>query len=456
MNRATGWLRALWRILGSSRVAAILMAALLLASLLGNLFPQMPVPSAPGWTTAERVEYLGAPTARQSWLAAAALRYGTATGLLHSLGLFDAYHAPWFLVLLSVLLLNTLVCTIQRLPRLWRLLVQPPTIVRPEAFYRGFAHRAEWPVPSLQAGVDVAQHALAQRRYKVHIEYDTPGHCANIYAERGRRAQVSTLVGHTAALLLVIAVVARRAVGWQETGVMLLPGQIRSIGHDQSFSVQAGDPTTDRYPDGQPGRYAVPLTILVDSSPALTHTVRINHPVTYRGVAFHLQGYGPAARLSAPEGTFDLTFNDVQTRQVALPEAGFSLRAAYQPEEDTLFVEALAEDGSLLGSGSVGDGQELEIRGTPITFSLTRYTTWQLSHDPTFGPALGLGGLLLLAALISLWVPYQRIWLRLDDQRIQMVAIAAIHDYDALASHLGDQMAKALGSSEISKGEEDG
>jgi cytochrome c biogenesis protein len=456
MNRATRWLRGLWRILGDSRLAAILLAALLLASLLGSLFPQMPVDGSTGRTTAERVEYLGTPAARQSWLAAAALRYGSVAGLLHSLGFFDAYHAPWFLVLLSALLLNTLVCTIQRLPRLWRLLVQPLTVVRPEAFYRGLAHRAEWPVLSLQAGLDMARDALAQRRYSVYVEYDTPAHCANIYAERGRWAQVSTLVGHAAALLLVIAVVARRAVGWQETVVMLLPSQIHSVGHGQNFSVQAGELALDPYPNGQPDDYPVPLTILVDSSPMLTRTVRINHPLTFRGIAFHLQGYGPAVRLSTPEGTFDLAFNDIQTRQVALPEAGFSVRAAYQPEEDTLFVEALAEDGSLLGSGSVTDGQEIEIQGTPIAFSLNRYTIWQLSHDPTFGPALGLGGLLLLAALISLWVPHQRIWLRLDDQRVQIVATAASHDYDALVSHLDDQTAKAHGPPEVSKGEDSG
>jgi cytochrome c biogenesis protein len=456
MNRATRWLRGLWLILGSSRLATILLAALLLASLLGSLFPQMPVDGSAGLTVGDPVEPFGAPVTRQSWLAAAALRYGSATGLLRGLGLFSVQHAPWFLMLLCALLLNTLICTIKRLPRLLQLLTQHPTVVRPEAFYRRLAHRAEWPVLSLQAGLDMAQDALAQRRYKVHLEYSTPAHCANIYAERGRWAQVSTLVGHAAALLLVIAVVVRGAVGWQETAVVLLPGQIHSVGHGQNFSVQAGELALDHYADGQPGDYSVPLTLLVDSSPALTHTVRINHPLTYCGVAFHLQGYGPAAQLSTPEGTFDLILDDIRSRQVALPEAGFTLRTAYQPEGDTLFVEALAEDGSPLGSGGVTDGQEIDIQGTLVVFTLTRYTIWQLSHDPTFGPALGLGGLLLIAALISLWVPHQRIWLRVHDQRVQMAATAASHDYNALVGHFTDQTAKARGSSEVSKGEERG
>lgn len=85
MGTATRPLHNLWRALGSTRLAAILLAAALLASSLASLFPQMPAD----------------PAAYEPWLAAVTSRYGRTTRLLSALGLFDAYHAPWFLALLA-------------------------------------------------------------------------------------------------------------------------------------------------------------------------------------------------------------------------------------------------------------------------------------------------------------------------------------------------------------------
>jgi cytochrome c biogenesis protein ResB len=57
----------------------------------------------------------------------------------------------------------------------------------------------------------------------------------------------------------------------------------------------------------------------------------------------------------------------------------------------------------------------------PITFHLTYYSQWQVGRDPTVVVALAGGGLFLVAAVISLWVPHRRLWLRLHDGRAQMV-----------------------------------
>jgi hypothetical protein len=276
MRIAIRWLRKLWHLSGSTRLAAILLAALLLTSLLASLFPQMPAKPASQDT-------------QGAWLEAAALRYGKATASLYALGLFDVYHTPWFLVLLAALLFNIFACTVQRLPRLWR-----------------------------------------------------------ICTERRSWTQAGTLVSHVAAMLLLVTVVARPALGWQENGVILSPGQVYPIGHGQAFAVEAGLLAVDRYPDGQPRDYRVPLTILADTSPVLTQTVRLNHPLTFRGVTFYLQSYEPAGQ----------------------------------------------------------------------------YTVWQVSHDPTFGLAIGLAGLFLAGTVMWLWAPQQRSRLLAAGQKAVMAATA--------------------------------
>jgi cytochrome c biogenesis protein len=407
MGTTVRWLRRLWQTLGSSRLAVILLAALLLSSMLGSLVPQMPAD----------------PAAREPWLAAVALRYGHATGLLRALGLFRVYHAPWFLALLAAVLLSTLACTAQRLPRIWRLFTVPPTVARPEAFYEGAAHRTEWPVSSLQQALDATQNVLARHRYSVHVEQDEGGPRASVYAERGRWARAATLVSHLAALLLAFAVAARPALGWQETGLLLAPGQAYTVAHGPGFALQPGLPTLDRHPGGQLRGFRVPVTVLVDGTPQFTQTTGINHPLTFHGVAFHLQGYGPAARLTSPAGSADLAFTGVQAQEVTLPENALTLRVAYHPEGPALYVSAVAADGSLLGSGMVADGQQVEVQGIPVTFTLSHYTIWQASHDPTFGLAVGAAALMFLATVASAWVSHRRVWLRLDGHKAQWVTI---------------------------------
>jgi cytochrome c biogenesis protein ResB len=118
---------------------------------------------------------------------------------------------------------------------------------------------------------------------------------------------------------------------------------------------------------------------------------------------------------------------------------------AYEPQAGTLFVEALTADGLLLGSGSVAHGQEIEVAGVPITFHLTHYSLWQVGRDPTFAVALAGGGLFLVAAVISLWVPHRRLWLRLHDGRAQMVGSG---DWGGAFDTLCAEMSPASGPQE--------
>lgn len=415
----TRWSRRLWRFLGSRQLAVVLLLATVLALLIASLFPQMPAD----------------PALRETWLQAVALRYRQATGLLHRLGLFDVYHAPWFLALLAALLLNTLICTAQALPRLWYTLSRPPAVVRPEAFYQGAALRAEWAVPSFEEGLAAVREPLLQHRYRLQVEGDDGAGPACVYAERGRWSQGATVAGHLAAVALVVAVAVRPALGWQEDGVVLLPGEVYRTGHGTELAVRAGRPVPE---EGEAPGYQAPLALLTGGGPAITETVALNQPQAFEGISFHLQGHGPAARITAPEGTFGIAFTGSQAQEVRLSEADVTLQVAYQPEGETLFVEALARDGVLLGSGRVAPGQEIEIGGVPVAFHLTQYTVWQVSRDPTFGFAVASAGLFLAAAVVSLWVPHRRLWLRVDGEKAQMAGSGEWGGaFDALAGEMG-------------------
>jgi cytochrome c biogenesis protein len=382
------------------------------------------------------------------------LRYRGTSRLLRTLGLFDIYHSPWYLALLGILLLNALVCTIQRLLRLWHLITRPPKIVRPDQFYQGFAHQAEWPVPGLEQGVAAAQAWLRRRRYRVHIQAPAPAAQAYVFAEHGRWAQLGYIVTHASAIVLVVAVAARPAFLWMERGVFLLPGQDYVVERTVPFTVRSGELTIERTSDGHPRDYSVPLTLLRGGAPVLTQTVRINHPFSHNRVAFHLEGYGPGARLETPHRTHYLVLGDSGVKELPLPETDLRLRLAHRPEGNTLFVQVLSADGTLLGSGLVANGKEIEVRGLPITLSLSPYTTWQVSQDPTFLPALVAALFLLLGITASLWVPHRKLWLRIDGHSARMVGtvdapLGLALSFDALASEMASRGASTTEASNL-------
>jgi cytochrome c biogenesis protein ResB len=197
MGTATRWLRDFWRILGSIRLAAALLFALLLASVLASMFPQMP----------------DDPSIHEPWLAAVRSRYGPITGLWRTLGLFDAHRSPLFLALFSALLLNTLICTVQRVSSLCRSFARAPVVIQSAAFYQGAALCAEWPVARGADAVDVAQRSLARRGYRVRVARDA--HSAYLYAERGRWGRLGSPISHAAAIAFFLALLLCPASSWQ-------------------------------------------------------------------------------------------------------------------------------------------------------------------------------------------------------------------------------------------------
>lgn len=420
------WRHSLWQLLGSRQLAVILLVTLLFVLLLASLVPQMPAE----------------PSAQEAWLGAVRLRYGPATGLMRRLGMFGVFQSPWFLALFAALLLNTLICTVQRLPRLWRSLTVPPPVQRPRAFFQGFAHRAEWTLSSLEQGLAAVRDTLGRHRFSSQVDRDERTGCVSLYAERGRWSQAATLVGHVAAVLLATAVACRPALGWQESNLTLVPGELHGIGHGYDLEVRTGLLVLEPEP-------MVPLAVLTNRS-AFTETVLVNHPLAFHGIRFHLQGYGPALQVAAPEGSFGAAFSGSQAQQVTLPEAGLTLRVAHRLGESALFVEALAAGGVLLGSGSVTPGQEIEIGGIPITLNLSNYTVWQVSRDPTFALAVVSAILLLAAMVTSLWVPHRRLWVRLGHEGKAWMAGAG--DWGGEFDTIAGEMARAC----LPQGESDG
>lgn len=122
-----GWgiLRRVWHLLISLKLAVILLLAILVVAFLRTLFPQLP----PG--------VAADPDTQSLWLAMAQEKYGLLFSPLHTLGLFNLFYSLWFRLLLSLLIINVTICTINRIRSTWRVVFKPKVRVSDALFQKG-------------------------------------------------------------------------------------------------------------------------------------------------------------------------------------------------------------------------------------------------------------------------------------------------------------------------------
>jgi len=417
-DRIGTYLTRLWRFLGSTGLAVVLLLVVLLAALVGTLFPQL------------TPDVAADPAAAARWLTTAQEKYGFRFGLYRALGLFDVYHSPWFLALVAALLLNTVVCTVDRLRIVWRAVRARPKIERAEAFYERMPNHVSLAVASVEQGEQALRQVLGRRRY--HVVAERRGGVTYLFAERNRLARLATLLTHTSLVLLVLGFLWSSWGGWRERAVALGPGQVHSVGHGRSFAVRSDGLEIDRYPSGQPSDYRAYLTVLERGTEVMRKTVRVNDPLTYRGVSFYLYSYGPAGRVRATDvegqpiplqaesnqgvasGEVTLNFaGEGDGREVVVPSRDLTLRLVFYYQGPSLFVQATRSgETKSFGAGSVRGGDSLKVGDITFEFALDRYIVLQVVHDPGFKGVILAGFLIVGGLIFSFYFPHKRLWAR--------------------------------------------
>jgi cytochrome c biogenesis protein len=420
------YLTRLWRFLGSTRLAVILLVAVLLGALVGTLFPQL---------TPDVVADLAA-SAR--WLTTAQEKYGLLFGLYRALGLFDVYHSPWFLALIAALVLNTVVCTVDRLRVLLRAVTTRPRIKHDVSLYERMPNRVSLAIAAVEQGENALRRVLGRRHY--HVVAERQGGVIYLFAERNRLARLATLVTHTSLVLLVLGYLWSGWGAWRERAVALGPGQVYDVGHDQGFAVRSDGLEIERYPDGQPSDYRAHLAVLEKGTEVMRKTVRVNDPLTYHGVSFYLYSYGPAGRVratdaqgqsvplqaeagqEAPSGEVTLNFaGEGDGQEIMVPSLDLIMRLVFYYQGPSLFVQAIRSgEARPFGAGSIRGGDSLKVGDVTFEFALDRYIVLQVVHDPGFKLVILAGFLAMGGLIFSFYFPHKRLWARVTADELRL------------------------------------
>ena len=265
-----------YRFLARLDVAAVLILAVLLLAAFGSCFPQIPPAVA---ADAER-------SAR--WEAMARTTYGGLTSLLAAIGTFDVFHSPIFLIPLALLVVSTVICTLERCRSVWRRVSQQPVrcpggALETAPFAACLSASRTIPLPRL------ARESLERRGYRVRLA--SRGDVTYLRGDRNGLAALSTLVTHLAVLLLLLGVMLSWGYGWREE-VAIEPGEIADVRYARELALRNEGFHIIRYPDGTVSSYEAELTIIASGREVRRGTLRVNEPLAYRGVWLYLRGYG--------------------------------------------------------------------------------------------------------------------------------------------------------------------
>ncbi len=393
--------KVLYDIFSSVKLAIVLLLTLAVTSIVGTIVEQQQDPE----------KYLR--------------EYGETTyKILKFLGFTDVYHSWWYIALLTLLALNLIVCSIKRLPKIWKIAMEPRKTL-PPGYEKGLAVSN---AITLQASLNEVKEKLLEtlrnKRYKAEVSKETEEE-VHLFADKNVYARFGVYIVHLGVLIVLIGGLVTAIFGYR--GYMnLAEGTSSNLVSffsgpkivELPFYVKCNKFKIDFYPSGMPKAYISDLSIIEDGKEVLRKSIEVNHPLKYRGIYFYQASYGQGEaflRIVSPKGE---------------EIVGVAFGQPVKLGENT-YLRIVSLDGNTMSIGiefiQNGKVQEgvikpfilYKVPGTDKSFAMVDfkpvfYTGLQVSKDPGTW-IVWVGSIILIAGLIvAFFIPHRRIWARIE------------------------------------------
>ena len=462
-----------WKFFSSVKLAVILLIILAIVSVIGTVIQQNESPE----------KYLQ--------------EYSEATvQLFEMLGFFDMYHTWWFVILLFLLTANLTVCTLERLPHTVKIMTAPLKPIDDDGL-KALQLKKELTV---KGGMEKAEERVLQV-FKAHGYRPLETRSAGLFqlaAQKGVYSRLGVYVTHLSIILIFIGALTGAFFGYKAflnlpegqasdrvylrnepmwDQIMAALGIAKSpviYGSEGSvpamplgYWVQCNSFDVDYYqgpqgPTGMPSEYHSTLSVYnLDKEKLFDKRIRVNDPLSYRGVTFYQSSYGP---LPDAVGTVYLNIrpkNSSAAGETIAIEAG---QAAYVPSiKRTIKVLGFMPFGKRdpatgqvqfyrsENEGYINPTVELEIlnnnrtvyrtavmktdAGAPympedyvisyVHYFGTRYTGLQVTKDPGVWVVYTGFIMLCIGPLIAFFGSHRKLWVRVQDRKGQAVVTIA-------------------------------
>ncbi len=427
----------LWRLLTSVDFAVAQIIVLALLAVVGMTIRQLPdfaFRSAGDYTTA-----MDAIHARYDPLLGVGI-----VDVLERLSVFSMFRSVWFSAGLTILVISIVVCTLDRMPRLWRG-VADVRVAQPEPFF-------DPRLPDRAEMGDVSAEGVRRvlRRNGFKVREATADHGSSyLYGDRHQYTKMATLFTHTGLVLFLVAAAVTSRLG-DEQGLVVPEGEsltVQPIGTPGLLLVKNLDFEAPGFETGQASDFTTDLAVYRDGQEIARKTIRVNDPLSVAGYTFHQNGFGPAPHLVVLDkdgkplwdGAVPMTDAADGLPYGILPvpgrDIGLQLLLSKTPEgigqvvvlpyrvtgtkaDGSPIVENF--DATTLAKGDTRVSDELGITIELKDFS--DYTLLIAKHDPGQGIVWLAFASLIAGITITFYRPRRRVWTRLtSDGRLGIV-----------------------------------
>ncbi len=390
----------------------------------------------------------------------------------------DLFHSWWFVLLLVLLTLNLTACTIERLPRIFKIALRPERRLS-DAQLRGIKHSVRLKTkgaPMQEAGAIAA--LLRARGFEPEIlRGDASGADAGtafVFAERGRHSRFGVWIVHLSLFLILTGALIGRI--WGMEGVVNVPmdgGTFDFIFRKNAngvtfrqplgFAVRVDDFRLEKYLDGKPRSFESDLTVLEPNGrDGLRKTISVGDPLDWGGWTFYqasyqadptkdrvtlaiksLRGGGPAREIRLGRDEETTLPDGVRFKVVGYTERFAELGPAVQIErtgpEGKKSTFWLFQRYPGFDAQNRGDVWGLDFSGLSTFY----FTGLQVAKDP--GYVLWLAGccILFLGLGIAFYSSHRRLWARVRADG-EVVLAGAAHKNQGAFETIFEELSTAL------------
>ena len=375
-------------------------------------------------------------------------------GVLDRLHFTDMYHAWWFLGLLLLFAVNLIICSLDRLPRVFKLVREKVRPLSPEHLEKMSIKKSFSRKEKESHIKELAVSSLNRLGFK---PLESSGELGTqLYAEKGNFTRLGVYITHLSILLILIGAVLGIFFGYN--AVLNLPeGETSSFAYkDRETKIQLGfelrcdNFEVEYYPGSDmPKAYKSWLAVIKNGKEVMKKTIAVNDPLTYEGITFYQSSYG-----SVPNGmgsgililnlvsgngkpeqiktkigeSFTIPGTSVTGRiadfspALSIDQTGKAFTYGEQMTNPAIFVE-FAESGKMKYSGwllkrypqtwSLPDGNRVEF----LDYWGVEYTGMQVRKDPgVFIVYLGCI-IMALGLYMTFFMSHRRIWVNISEEK---------------------------------------
>jgi cytochrome c biogenesis protein len=374
--------------------------------------------------------------------------------VLDKLGFMNMYHSWWFVTLLLLFCANLVICSIDRLPRIWKLVREPIRPLSDEYLEKMSIKRVlilKGKHPEVKGRA-----AEAIRKIGFRPSESTTDKGVQFFSEKGNFTRLGVYITHLSILIIMAGAIVGLFFGfngWLPLG----EGETSSYAYKEhdtkiplGFDIRCDKFEVDFYGDSDmPKAYKSWLTVLKDGKEIMKKAITVNDPLKYEGITFYQSSFGTIPD-SFGRGilTLDLVSRDGKSEQVqarlgdqftipgtsitghitnfspalTLDQSGKPVTYDSNMVNPAIFVEFTGLAQKPVGgwifkrfprTWDLPDGSKVEF----LNFWGVQYTGLQVRKDPGVG-IVYLGCILMALGLyITFFMSHRRIWVNLAEEK---------------------------------------